>query len=122
MFYETAKRNHGLAKDPFKAIVMPRPIGWISTIGLDGSANLAPYSFFNAFSEEPFYVAFGSGPRKDSLHNIEATGEFAMVLGQDDMLGDGMIRRYVDALAQSPDAVACSSGLPAPRATSTPGS
>ncbi len=85
MFYETALNNHGLALDPFKAIVMPRPIGWISTVSSDGQANLAPYSFFNAFSEHPYYVAFGSGGYKDTLSNIEQTKEFAVNLATYDL-------------------------------------
>jgi flavin reductase (DIM6/NTAB) family NADH-FMN oxidoreductase RutF len=80
MFYDTAKNDHGLAIDPFKAVVVPRPIGWVSTVSADGIANLAPYSFFNAVSEHPHYLAFGSSGRKDSLRNIEATGEFAISL------------------------------------------
>jgi len=84
MFYETA-RGSGLQLDPFKAIVVPRPIGWISTLAPDGLANLAPYSFFNAFSDRPYYVAFGSGGRKDSLRNIEATGEFVVNLATYDL-------------------------------------
>src|SRR3954454_23090780 len=74
-FYETA-RGHGLAHDPFKAIVAPRPIGWISTVDADGRVNLAPYSFFNAFSDAPPIVGFASTGPKDSQRNIEATGEF----------------------------------------------
>lgn len=85
MFYETAKGNHGLALDPFKAIVMPRPIGWISTVGVNGVANLAPYSFFNAFSDNPYYVAFGSGGYKDTLTNIAASGEFAVNMATYDL-------------------------------------
>jgi flavin reductase (DIM6/NTAB) family NADH-FMN oxidoreductase RutF len=80
MFYDAVKNDHGLAQDPFKAIVAPRPIAWISTLSREGAANLAPYSFFNAFAQAPHYVAFGSGPPKDSLRNIEATGEFAVNL------------------------------------------
>lgn len=80
MFYDAVKNDHGFQYDPFKAIVAPRPIGWISTVSRGGQANLAPYSYFNAFSQAPHYVAFGSGPRKDSLRNIEATGEFAVNL------------------------------------------
>ena len=80
MFYDAVKNDHGLAQDPFKAIVAPRPIAWISTLSPGGVANLAPYSFFNAFAQAPHYVAFGSGPPKDSLRNIEATGEFAVNL------------------------------------------
>jgi flavin reductase (DIM6/NTAB) family NADH-FMN oxidoreductase RutF len=85
MFYDAIRNDHGFEFDPFKAIVAPRPIGWISSLSAEGVANLAPYSFFNAFSEEPFYVAFGSGPRKDSLHNIEATDEFAVNLATFDI-------------------------------------
>ncbi|MCA3560497.1 MAG: flavin reductase family protein [Aestuariivirga sp.] len=80
MFYDAVKNDHGLPNDPFKAIVAPRPIGWVSTLSPQGKANLAPYSYFNAFSQSPHYVAFGSGPRKDSMANIEATGEFAFSL------------------------------------------
>ncbi len=76
MFYETALNNHGLQLDPFKALVMPRPIGWISTVNKGGQANLAPYSFFNAFSDNPYYVAFGSSGYKHTLRNISETGEF----------------------------------------------
>jgi flavin reductase (DIM6/NTAB) family NADH-FMN oxidoreductase RutF len=80
MFYDAVRNNHGLALDPFKAVMVPRPIGWISTLSVEGLANLAPYSFFNAFSDGPIYVAFGSGGRKDTLRNVEATGEFAFNL------------------------------------------
>jgi flavin reductase (DIM6/NTAB) family NADH-FMN oxidoreductase RutF len=79
MFYET-KLGSGLVLDPFKAVVVPRPIGWISTLSPEGVANLAPYSFYNAFSERPYYVAFGTGGHKDSLRNAEATGEFVVNL------------------------------------------
>ncbi len=84
MFYETAK-GHGLALDPFKAIVMPRPIAWISTLSDRGVANLAPYSFFNAFSDNPYYVAFGSGGYKDTLTNIASNGEFAINMATYDL-------------------------------------
>jgi flavin reductase (DIM6/NTAB) family NADH-FMN oxidoreductase RutF len=85
VFYETALNNHGLQIDPFKALVMPRPIAWISTVSKSGRANLAPYSFFNAFSEDPYYVAFGSGGQKDTLSNIAETGEFAINLVSHDL-------------------------------------
>jgi flavin reductase (DIM6/NTAB) family NADH-FMN oxidoreductase RutF len=78
-FYEPAK-GHGLPRDPFKALVAPRPIGWISSVDPQGRPNLAPYSFFNAVSEEPPIVCFSSGGRKDSQTNIEATGEFVVNL------------------------------------------
>ena len=80
MFYDAVKNNHGLPVDPFKAIVAPRPIGWISSLSPAGVANLAPYSFFNAMSDNPHYVVFGAGEGKDSESNIEATGEFAVNL------------------------------------------
>ena len=53
MHYDTAANNHGLRFNPFKAIVVPRPIGWIGTVSKDGVPNLAPYSFFNAMSDRP---------------------------------------------------------------------
>ncbi len=80
VFYETADNRHGLKRDPWKALVVPRPIGWISSVGKDGVCNLAPYSFFNAVSSNPHYVLFGSGGRKDSVRNIEETGEFVCSL------------------------------------------
>ena len=76
MFYDTASNGHGLRSDPLKALIAPRPIGWISTLSPDGVVNLAPYSFFNAISEDPPYVMFSSGGRKDSQNNAETTGEF----------------------------------------------
>lgn len=74
-FYEPAK-GHGLKHDPFNAIIGPRPIGWMSTIGRDGNVNLAPYSFFNAFCYKPPIIGFSSTSRKDSLRNIEETRTF----------------------------------------------
>ncbi len=68
-FYEP-KSGHALPHDPFKAIVAPRPIGWISSVDPEGRVNLAPYSFFNAFCESPPIVGFSSGGRKDSQRNI----------------------------------------------------
>ena len=85
MFYDAVKNDHGFQYDPFKAIVAPRPIGWVSTLSPTGQVNLAPYSYFNAFSQAPHYVAFGSGPRKDSMANIEATGEFTFSLATYDL-------------------------------------
>jgi flavin reductase (DIM6/NTAB) family NADH-FMN oxidoreductase RutF len=76
MFYETAKNDHGLPRDPFKAIVVPRPIGWLTSVSLKGEINLAPYSFFNAVSEDPPMVMFSSGGRKDSIAFIEESKEF----------------------------------------------
>ena len=80
MFYDAVANTHGLAVDPFKALVTPRPIGWISTLGRNSVVNLAPYSFFNAVSEDPNFVMFASGGRKDSQRNAEETGEFVCSL------------------------------------------
>lgn len=74
-FYQPGQ-GHGLAHDPFNAIVGPRPIGWISTSDAAGRHNLAPYSFFNAFNYTPPIIGFASIGRKDTLRHIEATGEF----------------------------------------------
>ena len=74
-FYEP-HLGHGLRHDPFNAIVGPRPIGWISSQSATGVLNLAPYSFFNAFNYVPPVIGFSSIGRKDTLNNIEATGEF----------------------------------------------
>ena len=70
------RKGHGLPHDPFNALVAPRPIGWISSLGKSGVYNLAPYSFFNAFNYTPPLVGFASVGYKDSVANIEATGEF----------------------------------------------
>jgi len=80
MFWETNK-PHGLPHNPFKSCVVPRPIGWISSISASGHVNLAPYSFFNGVSGEPPMVMFGANGNtdertKDSLANVEETGEF----------------------------------------------
>lgn len=76
-FYEPAK-GHGLRHNPFKAIVAPRPIGWISTRSAAGVFNVAPYSFFNAFNDDPPILGFScGGQHKDTLRNVGQTGEFA---------------------------------------------
>lgn len=85
MFYRTDE-PHGLPHNPFNAIVLPRPIGWVSTVDAEGAVNLAPYSFFNAVAYHPPQVMFAStgnhvqGGLKDSVANIKATGEFVMNL------------------------------------------
>lgn len=81
MFYEPEKNNHGLKRPPFKACVVPRAIGWISTISPEGVANLAPYSQFTNLTFDPPYVAVSINQnhlqcRKDTVNNIELTGEF----------------------------------------------
>jgi len=77
--------GHRLPHDPFNAIIGPRPIGWISSCDADGNVNLAPYSFFNAFNYTPPIIGFSSQGRKDSLRNIEATGEFVWNLATFDL-------------------------------------
>ena len=80
MFYETKNYQHGLPHDPFLSCIVPRPIGWISTMSGDGVVNLAPYSFFNGIAEEPPMVMFASNGTypKDTIVNCEATGEFVV--------------------------------------------
>jgi flavin reductase (DIM6/NTAB) family NADH-FMN oxidoreductase RutF len=73
--YEPAK-GHRLPHDPLNAIVAPRPIGWVSSLSADGVPNLAPYSFFNLFNYRPPLIGFSSQGWKDSVANIQATGEF----------------------------------------------
>ena len=85
MFYTTQKNDHGFPYDPFKAIVTPRPIGWIGSIDKDGVANLAPHSYFNAISDNPYFVIFGSVTYKDTVRNIEDTGDFTCSLVSEDM-------------------------------------
>ena len=80
MFYKT-DGPHGLPHNPFLSLIVPRPIGWISSISAEGVVNLAPYSYFNGVAGNPPMVMFASSGRqphgpKDSLANIEATGEF----------------------------------------------
>ncbi len=74
-FYEP-RNGHGFRHDPFKAIIAPRPIGWISSLDSSGRANLAPYSYFNAFNHSPPIIGFSSIGDKDSVRNVRSTGEF----------------------------------------------
>lgn len=84
MFYEPAA-GHPLPRDPFKAIVAPRPIGWISAVDAEGRVNLAPYSFFNAISTDPHMVMFSSEGEKDALAFARETGEFVCNLATFDL-------------------------------------
>ncbi|HCJ29918.1 MAG TPA: Asp/Glu/hydantoin racemase [Pseudomonas sp.] len=97
IYYYEPSNGHGLPHDPFNAIVGPRPIGWISSHNGDGGLNLAPYSFFNAFNYTPPNIGFASVGRKDSLNNIEKTGEFGWNL---------VTRSLAEAMNQSCAAVA----------------
>jgi flavin reductase (DIM6/NTAB) family NADH-FMN oxidoreductase RutF len=91
MFYQPSAADHGLTMDPFKSLVVPRPIGWITSLDTAGKVNLAPFSFFNAVCEEPHMVLFApngrkaEGTLKDSRANIEATGEFVCNLATWDL-------------------------------------
>src|SRR5512135_435072 len=81
MYYDPEKNDHGLPHAPFKSCVVPRPIGWISTVSPEGIDNLAPYSQFQNLNFDPPYVMFAAGQttlggRKDTVVNIEATREF----------------------------------------------
>lgn len=84
MYYTAEKMDHGLPYNPFKAIVSPRPIAWVSTIDKDDRVNLAPYSFFNGLSDVPPIIGFSCGPSKpdgsvkDSIRGIRDTGEFCV--------------------------------------------
>jgi len=85
MFYDAVKNDHGLRYDPFKAIVAPRPIGWVTTMNGQGDINLAPYSFFNGISSRPALVMFSSEGLKDSVSFIRETGEFVCNLATWDL-------------------------------------
>jgi flavin reductase (DIM6/NTAB) family NADH-FMN oxidoreductase RutF len=85
LHYYEPKNGHGLKHDPFNAIIAPRPIGWISSRDAKGNVNLAPYSFFNAFCYHPPIIGFSSTSKKDSVHNIEETGEFVWNLATMDL-------------------------------------
>lgn len=86
MFYEPHKNDHGLPRDPFKAIVSPRPVGWITSINDRGEINLAPYSFFNAVSDKPPIVLFSSEGYKDSVSFVAETKEFVCNLATLDLI------------------------------------
>jgi flavin reductase (DIM6/NTAB) family NADH-FMN oxidoreductase RutF len=83
-YYEPVN-GHGLKHDPFNAIIAPRPIGWISSRDAKGRVNLAPYSFFNGFNYTPPIIGFSSTSWKDSVSNIQATGEFVWNLATMDL-------------------------------------
>jgi flavin reductase (DIM6/NTAB) family NADH-FMN oxidoreductase RutF len=85
MFYDTRKNDHGLPRDPFKAIVAPRPVGWITSMSKAGEINLAPYSFYNAVSDTPPIVLFSGEGRKDSIAFVEETKEFVCNLAVFDL-------------------------------------
>ncbi|MCP5266798.1 MAG: flavin reductase family protein [Burkholderiaceae bacterium] len=84
MHYDaTERRPDTFRHDPIKALIVPRPIGWVSTLSASGELNVAPYSFFNGLSDRPVYVYYAVSGRKDSLVNVEQTGEFTCSLATD---------------------------------------
>jgi flavin reductase (DIM6/NTAB) family NADH-FMN oxidoreductase RutF len=85
LHYYEPKNGHGLRHDPFNAIIAPRPIGWISSRDAKGHTNLAPYSFFNGFCYTPPIIGFSSTAWKDSIANIQETGEFVWNLATMDL-------------------------------------
>ncbi len=77
LFYEPDARDKTiLPHDPFKALIAPRPIGWVTTRSKSGALNLAPYSYFNAVCDRPPIIMFSSVGRKDSVAFAEETREF----------------------------------------------
>jgi flavin reductase (DIM6/NTAB) family NADH-FMN oxidoreductase RutF len=85
MDYDPRSEPHGLAHDPGTCLVVPRPIGWITTLNPSGVVNLAPYSFFNIISTRPPFVMFSSSTRKHSQRNAETAGEFVFNLATWDL-------------------------------------
>jgi flavin reductase (DIM6/NTAB) family NADH-FMN oxidoreductase RutF len=85
LHYYEPRNGHGLKHDPFNAIVAPRPIGWISSRDTKGNVNLAPYSFFNGFCYTPPIIGFSSTSWKDSVANLQETGEFVWNLATMDL-------------------------------------
>ncbi|KHQ51333.1 flavin reductase family protein [Mameliella alba] len=85
MFHDPRHDAHGLAHGPWMALIAPRPIAWISTVSAEGVRNLAPYSAFNTVASKPPFVMFASDGPKDTLANIEASGEFCVNIPGDDL-------------------------------------
>jgi len=126
MFYEPEKRDKRLLpNDPFKAIVAPRPIGWITSISAKGEVNCAPYSFFNAISSRPNLVMFASEGVKDSVTFIQETGEFVCNLATWDLreamnLTSEPLRRGVNEMVRAGLEPAPSRLVKPPRVKATP--
>lgn len=80
MDYDPRSEPHNLAHDPTTCLVVPRPIGWITTVSPAGVVNLAPYSFFNMIASHPPFVMFASNTRKHTQRNAESGGEFVFNL------------------------------------------
>ncbi|MEO1318683.1 MAG: flavin reductase family protein [Pseudomonadota bacterium] len=131
MFYRPAD-GHGLPHDPFKSLVVPRPIGWISSIDAEGRANLAPYSFFNGCGDNPPLVMFAQTGRKsrgeaekDSIANIRETGEFACNMVSQALIdamntSSARFDRDVDEFAEAGLTKAACKEIAAPRVAEAP--
>src|SRR3954467_15799753 len=125
IYFYDPRQGHGLPHDPFKAIVAPRPIGWISTVDKDGRVNLAPYSFFNGFCSTPPIVGFSSEGGKDSLEQAEAAREFVCNLATEE-LAEAMNRTSapvasgIDEMALAGLEAAPSRNVRAPRVARSP--
>jgi flavin reductase (DIM6/NTAB) family NADH-FMN oxidoreductase RutF len=85
MVYDARKNDHGLPHDPVKAIIAPRPIGWITSMSAKGEINLAPYSYFNGVAGKPHIVMFASDGQKDAMSFIAETKEFVCNLATWDL-------------------------------------
>ena len=125
MFYEPKDVYKAFQIDPFKALVAPRPIGWISTISSTGSVNLAPYSFFNATGEDPPTVFFSSAGEKDSCRNAESTREFVCSLATYDLreamnISSASVPSDVDEMALAKLTPAASRLVKPPRVAESP--
>ncbi len=123
MFYDALINDHGLTLDPYYALVVPRPIAWISTLSKAGVANLAPYSFYNTFSHDPSYVAFGCTTHKHSIRNITETGEFVINMPTYDLreaMNQTSTKADVDEFEHAGLAKAASRKVKPPRVAASP--
>jgi flavin reductase (DIM6/NTAB) family NADH-FMN oxidoreductase RutF len=130
-FYDPRTGEHGLKRNPFKSLVVPRPIGWISSLSKDGVANIGPYSFFNAVAEDPHMVMFSSSyrpksdQRKDSHWNAEETGEFVVNICTEELkdrmnTSSAPYAREVDEFARARLTPAPGRNVKAPRIAESP--
>lgn len=125
MEYDPRSEPHNLARDPVTSIVVPRPIGWITTISPAGVVNLAPYSFFNLIAGKPPFVMFASNPKKHSQHNAESSGEFVFNLATFDLREEmNLTSARVDEATSEPEFVGlemtASRNVKSPRVARTP--
>ncbi len=131
MFYQPANNDHGLPYNPLKSCVVPRPIGWITTVNAEGAVNLAPFSFFNLLSYNPPFVVFSAGihsedsAHKDTVRNIEDNGEFVYNMAtwaQRDQMNQTalIVERGVDELAAAGLEPAASRLIKPPRVVGAP--